>query len=84
MCAELREHRATRAPGASRETCKKHRDDDPEPIEVQVWYEEHYEYSIAHVIYEGEEYSVPASLAYELSGAVFDGMTLMTGVIDVQ
>ena len=34
--------------------------------------------------YEGEEYSVPASLAYELSGAVFDGMTLMTGVIDVQ
>ena len=67
-----------------RDYLKKHRDDDPEPIEVQVWYEEHYEYSIAHVIYEGEEYSVPASLAYELSGAVFDGMTLMTGVIDVQ
>ena len=64
-----------------RDYLKKHRDDDPEPIEVQVWYEEHYEYSIAHVIYEGEEYSVPASLAYELSGAVFDGMTLMTGVI---
>ena len=63
---------------------KKHRDADPEPIEVHVWYEEHYKYSIAHVIYEGEEYSVPASLAYELSGAVFDGMTLMTGVIDVQ
>ena len=67
-----------------RDHLKKHRDDDPEPIEVHVWYEEHYKYSIAHVIYEGEEYSVPASLAYELSGAVFDGMTLMTGVIDVQ
>ena len=51
---------------------------------MHVWYEEHYEYSIAHVVYEGEEYSVPASLAYELRGAVFDGMTLMTGVIDVQ
>ena len=67
-----------------RDYLKKHRDDDPEPIEVHVWYEECYEYSIAHVVYEGEEYSVPASLAYELRGAVFDGMTLMTGVIDVQ
>ena len=67
-----------------RDYLKKHRDDDPEPIEVHVWYEEHYKYSIAHVVYEGEEYSVPASLAYELSGAVFDGVTLMTGVIDVQ
>ena len=40
--------------------------------------------STAHVIYEGEEYSVPASLAYELDGAVFDGMTIMPGVIHVQ
>ena len=67
-----------------RDYLKKHRDDDPEPIEVHVWYDEYYKSSTAHVIYEGEEYSVPASLAYGLDGAVFDGMTIMTGVIDVQ
>ena len=53
---------------------KKHRDDDPEPIEVHVWYDEYYKSSTAHVIYEGER-ALPASLARELDGAIFDGMT---------
>ena len=66
-----------------RDYLKKHRDDDPEPIEVHVWYDEYYKSSTAHVIYEGER-ALPASLARELDGAIFDGMTIMTGVIDVQ
>ena len=80
-----------------RDYLKKHRDDDPEPIEVHVWYDEYYKSSTAHVIYEGQraksstahviyegERALPASLARELDGAIFDGMTIMTGVIDVQ
>ena len=66
-----------------RDYLKKHRDDDPEPIEVHVWYDEYYKSSTAHVIYEGER-AHPASLARELDSAIFDGMTIMTGVIDVQ
>ena len=66
-----------------RDYLKKHRDDDPEPIEVHVWYDEHYKSSTAHVIWEGE-WALPVSLARELDGAVFDGMTIMTGVIHVQ
>ena len=66
-----------------RDYLKKHRDDDPEPIEVHVWYDEYYKSSTAHVIYEGER-ALPASLARELDSAIFDGMTIMTGVIDVQ
>ena len=33
-----------------RDYLKKHRDDDPEPIEVHVWYDEYYKSSTAHVI----------------------------------
>ena len=66
-----------------RDYLKKHRDDDPEPIEVHVWCDEYYKSSTAHVIYEGER-ALPASLARELDSAIFDGMTIMTGVIDVQ
>ena len=66
-----------------RDYLKKHRDNDPEPIEVHVWYDEYYKSSTAHVIYEGER-ALPASLARELDSAIFDGMTIMTGVIDVQ
>ena len=66
-----------------RDYLKEHRDDDPEPIEVHVWYDEHYKSSTAHVIWEGE-WALPVSLARELDGAVFDGMTIMTGVIHVQ
>ena len=69
--------------GDIRDYLKKHRDDDPEPIEVHVWYDEYYKSSTAHVIYEGER-ALPASLARELDSAIFDGMTIMTGVIDVQ
>ena len=37
-----------------RDYLKKHRDDDPEPIEVHVWYDEYYKSSTAHVIFTRE------------------------------
>ena len=83
MLAGLAVRRFSTLPNLRLHYLKKHRDDDPEPIEVHVWYDEHYKSSTAHIIYEGE-WALPVSLARELDGAVFDGMTIMTGVIHVQ
>ena len=65
-----------------RDYLKKHGHDDPEPIRVAVWCDELCGFTIAHVAYEGDKCSVPNRLCHELSGAVFDGMTIKTGVDD--
>ena len=69
-----------------RDYLEKHCDDDPEPIEVHVWYEEHYEYSISHVVYAGEEYSIqrPPELGLRAQRCRLRRHDPHDGVIDVQ
>jgi hypothetical protein len=65
--------------GDVRDCLREHRNDDPEPISVLLIDSDP---SSAQI--EFEEYSVAECLAYELSGAIFDGVTFGAQAIEVE